>query len=332
MTHIRDILQNDFHSAKSQSFETVLTVSNSANEENEYLTPIRLAGQHMITGLISTNIESILDIINSNKNLINHFFIDIEKKIPPKFMANQFESGNYYDLVKARMPNLEINPIAPNVLTVNAVVSKILKWKTKHRSLRVGIVGFGNLGFKIAQLSVEIGCDTFILPRKISYKEVVQAEAINFSKPKGTIASVTLVDSLEKLFIQSDVFVLTSPRANIINEQNFSFFKEKFEIIDVGKGNVSTELVNSLPNLSWLDVGDELVQFILAKISEKKNIQKKNYQISNLPSNVKMAGKIVGPNNYISTFDGNSYYAFAKINEKLEYNRLSFNQLRKYPK
>ena len=87
-----------------------------------------------------------------------------------------------------------------------------------------------------------------------------------------------------------------------------------------------------MPNLTWLDVGDELVQFILAKINEKKTIQKKNYQMSNLPRDVKVAGEIVGPDNYISTFDGNSYYTFAKINENSEYNRLSFNQLRKYPK
>ena len=157
MTYLRDTLHQDFTGARNQSLETILTVSNSANEESEYLTPIRLNEGYMITGLISTNIESIIDIVDFNKNLISHIFVDIEKKIPPKFSGDQFISGNYYDLVKERMPNLDIDPIAPNTLTVNAVASKILNWKTQNRSLRVGVVGFGNLGFKIAQLSVEMG-------------------------------------------------------------------------------------------------------------------------------------------------------------------------------
>lgn len=330
MINYADCLQNDLSSAKKNGYKTVLTITNSAHEISDYLAPIRIYGDTCMTGLVSSNFELIEATLSQVRSFLDWIFIDIEKKIPPKFGREVMESGNYFDVLAGKFVDVPLLPIAPNNLTVNAVISSLLVQKINKKGLTVGVVGMGNIGFKVAQRCVEMGCDTFILPKRIGYREVACENAINYTKPSGTIASAHLINSLEKLVMVSDVVVITSPHAKIITQHNYLSFKEKMRIIDVGKGNIDSSVVPYLGNLEWLDVGKELQKYVAQEITmaEVNALQKEAEH--KLPPKVRQSGTLAMPEDTLVAFNGDSFYSFADINSEGQYKRLNFNEIKTF--
>lgn len=330
MMNYADCLQDDLSSAKKKGFQTVLTITNSAHETSNYLAPIRLYKNTCMTGLVSSDLELIEATLSRVRFFLDWVFIDIEKKIPPKFGSEFMESGNHFDILASKFIDVPLLPIAPNNLTVNAVISSVLKQKITNKGLTVGVVGMGNIGFKVSQRCVEMGCDTFIFPKQIGYREVACENAINFTKPSGTIASAHLINSLEKLVMVSDVVVITSPHAKIITQKNYLSFKDKMQIIDVGKGNIDISVVPHLSNLEWLDVGKELQKYVAQEITmAEANVLQKEAQ-DKLPSKVRQSGTLAMPEDTLAAFNGENFYSFADINSEGEYKRLRFNEIKKF--
>ena len=327
MKDIIQILLDDFKKVKDHSFVKILTVTNSAHEMRSYPTPIRLYGDLFITGVVSSDLEEIREILTQVGDYSDQIFVDIEKKISPRFMKSKLNSGSYFDILRNEFSHLPIRPISPNNLTVNAVVTEITKEKLKNKSISVGVVGLGNIGFKIAQNSVELGCDTFLLSKNVGYREIVLENAINFSKPRGTIANAVTVNSFEKLVLSSDVIIFACPPNQFITDKNVSSFKDKLAILDVGKGNISFDVITELGNVVWIDVGRELIKFIESDLNQDKRLSEINAKAEKLPSGMTLAGKYAVPGDMLVNFDGEKFYPFAEINNFGNYVRLSYEQI-----
>lgn len=328
MNNILTSLAQDFCEFDSSEFTRVLTITNSANEYMSYATPIRISDNVIVTGMVTSNLTEMRQVLKAIGGNTDYVFIDIEKKIAPRFSPEILDSGNYYDVLAREFPELNIKPIAPNRLTVRAALASLIKCKRERKSISVGVVGLGNLGFKIALGAVEIGCDTFILPREVGFRETTLENTINFAKTTGTIASARIVSSLEKLAILSDVVILACPPSDIINRDNIFAFKNKISIIDVGKGNVEREQVTKLNNLSWLDVGAELIKFIRGEIASDEHERTMASAEKNLPKGSKIFGNFANRGDILVNFDGKEFYPFASINNDMKYVRYSYQQIR----
>lgn len=321
------ILLNDFEKAKSGGYVKILTVTNSAHEMNSYLTPIRLHNGFFLTGIVSCDLDEIREILKYIGDYVDYIFVDIEKKIPPKFTNMKLNSGSYFDILRTEFESLPIKPISPNNLTVNAVISELIKSKLKNKSVSVGIVGLGNLGFKIAQNSVELGCDTFLLSKNVGYREIALENAINFSKPRGTIANAITVNSLEKLVISSDVIIFACPPNQFVTSENINSFKDKLAILDVGKGNISSDVIMKLDNVVWVDVGRELLKHIENDLNYDKLTSEMHASIEELQSGMKLVGKYALPGEMLVNFDGINFYPFAECDKNGKYRRLNYEQI-----
>ena len=328
MNPIVKTLAQDFCDFDSSQFIRVLTITNSANEYKSYPTPIRISENIIVTGIVTSDLAEMRQVLKAISGNTDYIFIDIEKKIAPRFSHDILDSGSYYDVLAREFPDLNIRPIAPNSLTVRAALASVIKCKRQRKSISVGVVGLGNLGFKIALGAVEIGCDTFILPRKVGFRETSLENAINFAKTTGTIASARLVSSLEKLAVLSEVVILACPPSKIITHDNVFAFKDKVSIIDIGKGNVEDNQVADLHNLSWLDVGAELIKFIRGEIATEECQRNMASVKKDLPKKAKIFGNFADRNDTMFNFDGEKFYPFASIDNDMNYVRYSYRQIK----
>lgn len=312
MEELLDIIITDLEVAKKNKLKIIFTISCTAKNGDTYLSPCRIFDDFVVLGAICSNTTVACYFAKAISHLVDVIFVDIEKKHPPEFRIDFIETGNMYHLIRDTVPDhCLILPYRPNLLTVESAVEQCTDLLAESKNLKVGVVGIGNIGFKLSALLVESGFDVFGLAKVLGAREKSCESAINYTKPKGTISNFTMVDSLEKLAIRSDIILLCATDSAIINEANYTYFKNKRLLLDIGKNNICKSCVSDLPNARWLDVGEVLVKFVTS--SFRSHVVRKN--ASHLSSNEKIVGQHALPGETLIVKSGSKSYAIGSITD-----------------
>jgi len=267
-------IKDDLLLAKKNGL-TCLTISTTSGNELNYLTPIRLIHGVAIMGCVVHSTNFCCSLVREVLGLVDYFFIDVEKKLAPITVSYEIDTRNIYHPIKAIVGDVApVIPYKPNDLTVDAIYDKVIKECLDLRDCTVGIIGFGNIGSKISLKLVESGMDICVLPKKISYKEQNLVNCINSIKHGGAIASAILTDNIYKFLLKSDVIICCATAKNVLDSSTIPFLKNKKLVLDVGKNNVSKDVINSIDQGFYCDVTNQIVDFVLSKVKVSSSIQK----------------------------------------------------------
>ncbi len=328
MMEIRTKIADDFEVAKKNNLKNVLTVTQTTNNPVSYLTPIRIIDQYMITGVVAKDSFDAIQLVKECIHNIDHIFVDIEKKIAPRLVNGHIDTGNFYSLLMSQFSEVvPIHPFRPNLLTINAVVEEVTKLLLIKKNLSVGVIGMGNIGTKVSQLLVETGFDVYGLSKRIGSREICISEAINNTKPKGTISDFKILDSLEKLSLRTDVVILCATEKNIINIENYKLFEKKHLLIDVGKGNINNKVAKESKNIKWLDIGSELKKYIISNLNQINENNKKKEKIKNNSEKYIYPGEIPKNKEKIYEYTGEYHYPIGEIKNDGNFHRFSLREI-----
>lgn len=305
-----------------------LTISTTSGNESNYLTPIRMVNGVVIMGCVVHSTKFCLKLVNEVFKLVDVFFIDVEKKLPPTNMHGEIDTRNILHPIKNIIKNsAKIIPYKPNDITVNSIYDQVIDKCLDLRDCTVGIIGFGNIGAKISLKLVECGIDICVLPRKISYKEQNIVNSINSIKHDGAIASVTLTNNIYKCLLKSDIVLCCATSENILDNSTIPYLQNKKLILDVGKRNISKEVYNSIKQSYYCDVTDHIVDYVLTKLDDllPQKIESPEY-ISADKSLYKVGTLLSSPGIFYKNIKGKINFLGEITNEGL-FRRLNYKEI-----
>ena len=144
-------------------------------------------------------------------------------------------------------------------------------------------------------------------------------------KPKGAIAEFSLVDSIEKLALKTEVVAFCANQTEILTTENAFLFEDHKLLLDVGKGNISRGAQKFVPNAEWLDVSFQLVNEVRRLVAEDC-ADVRSSELA-LPDGVKLAGGIVAPLERIAYVLDERPYIFGELSQTGTFKRYSFEEI-----
>jgi len=251
--------------AQQKGISTYFSIGSTSDAEAHlpYMTPVRLLEDGVLSGVIVFSQTQAIIAAEAIKSEVDKVLVDAEKKIGIQLGYNDdvlahfgipvlchkersrtnIEFGNISSAVKTILASDQIIEYKPNDITVDAVWT-FLSLKLQNLSgRRVGLIGCGNIGFKLALKLVESGVNV-ALYRRDANKGMFMANAINMIKPATTIAMATYAATPLQASTFSDVLigaantgvpVITWPMIQTMSPNGF--------VIDLGKGNIEEEAI-----------------------------------------------------------------------------------------
>lgn len=220
------------------------SISNTSKSISEfYFTPIRNFDNISVGGVVVANTQEAIEISKYIDGKIQIVAVDSEKKIPPSSYCFEGDEGNIKGEVQDIIQKSELITYKANDITVDALDIFISSKIQNISSSKIALVGTGNIGFKIALKLVERGYWVSLFRRNQSSLKI-QTEAINISKPKGTIASAHSSHSLEECLTDANVIVALADQSEIISSSHLEHSKEDALLIDCGKNCFAHEVTN----------------------------------------------------------------------------------------
>lgn len=244
----------------SYNKKTVFTIASTAKQDDEsYLTPIRINEHFIISGCVIFGHNDILSIINLVDGKFDIILVDSEKKIPIRFNNNEslnnsqtigkIETGSISKICFKNIKNSKVFEFKPNDLTVNAAWLFLSQRLNFLSGRRISILGAGNIGSKLALKLVESGSDVHLY-RRDDYKGFSISHGLNLIKPINTVSSVQFHQSAIQAAFMSDVVIGASSGSQIINEDIINCVKKDCIVFDLGKNNLSKGAINLARNNS----------------------------------------------------------------------------------
>ena len=227
----------------------VFTISSTAKLESEpYLTPLREFDQFCVLGCVLFSQTVLFELITLVDGVVDVILVDAEKKVPLQLCDDSaapldavtignFETSNFSKICFMQVELSKVFEYKPNDLTVNAAWMFLSQKLHFFTGKKICILGFGNIGTKLALKLVECGADVHVYSKEY-YKTHLITQALNFIKPVGTIASITCHrDPLSATF-SSDVLIGATNGVPIITVDIIKSLRKKCLILDLGKNNL----------------------------------------------------------------------------------------------
>lgn len=228
-----------------------------------YLTPVRSLENGILTGVVVFSQTQALIAAKTVMSEVDKILVDAEKKIGiqigssdevlrhfgvPLSNRNErsrtnIEFGNVSSAVRAILPCKQIINYKPNDITADAIW-ELLSLKLSNLSgKRIGLIGCGNIGFKLALKLVESGATVFLYRRDAS-KGMFMANAINMIKPVTTIAMATYASTALQASIFCDVLIGSANNdVRAITLQMIQAMSPNGFVLDLGKGNIDEDAI-----------------------------------------------------------------------------------------
>jgi molybdopterin/thiamine biosynthesis adenylyltransferase len=252
--------------ASSQKKEIYFSIGTTSGSESRlpYLTPVRILENGILTGVVVFSQTQALIAAKAVMSEVDKVLVDAEKKIAIQIGSSDeilrhfnvpissrndlsranVEFGNISSAVRAILPSKQIIDYKPNDITADAIW-ELLSLKLKNLSgKRIGLIGCGNIGFKLALKLVESG-STVSLYRRDANRGVFIANAINMIKPATTIAMASYASTPLQASIFSDVLIgAANTNIPVITLQMIQAMSPDGFVLDIGKGNIEEEAIH----------------------------------------------------------------------------------------
>jgi hypothetical protein len=310
--------------ANKKRIKTFFSISNttsvSNDNQNPYVTPIRLLEGGVICGVVVFSQSQALIAAKNIEGKVDKILVDAEKKIGMQIGVNKDllthfniqdlsidnnsselnEFGNISSAVRMVVGEDKVIEYKPNDITVDAIWTYLSIKLSKLSGKKIAILGCGNIGFKLALKLVESGVNV-ALYRRDSFKGVLMANSINMVKPKTTIATATFCESALHACSYSEVLIGTANSdVPLISWEMIKSMAKNGLVIDVGKGNIEKEAIKKSINKNIEiirgDVGASLYGFISHRYQMQETIQYKIGRRELTPGVRIVSGGIFGMN------------------------------------
>jgi hypothetical protein len=227
---------------KKSSNVSCFTISNtSSNIKSYYFTPFRSYENIEVGGVVVSNSIEAREFARLADGKVTYIAVDSEKKIDSFKFAYPDDLGNIEGETLDIVRRSEVFSFKANDLTANAVDIFVSEKISGVAARKIAIVGLGNIGFKLAMKFVERGCWVQMYRRDQGIL-ATQAECINLTKPKGTLAVAKACQTLDECLVDVHVVVAVADSADIIPIEALSQTVPNALLIDCGKACFSNEV------------------------------------------------------------------------------------------
>lgn len=247
--------------ARLKGVSTYFSIGSTSEEKGRmpYMTPVRLLEDCVLSGVVVFSQTQAIIAAATIKSQVDKVLVDVEKKIAIQLGCNDdvlrhfdivrpthkersrtnIEFGNISSAVRAILSSDQIIEYKPNDITVEAVWTFLSLKLGNLSGKKVGLIGCGNIGFKLALKLVESGVSV-ALYRQDANKGMFMANAINMIKPTTTIAMATYAATPLQASTFSDVLIgAANTGAHVIDWPMIQSMSPKGFVVDLGKGNVA---------------------------------------------------------------------------------------------
>ena len=283
--------------AKKKKKKLAFLIGNTIkiDKGNYYFTPPRITDKLVVFGIIVFNESIAIDVCKFLDGKVDIIFADAEKKIFPK---KNGAPGNIERRVREEIKISKIFIYKGNDLTVDSVDLIVSQYFNKDlrgvAGKKIGIIGSGNIGSKIALYMTELGAKVY-LDRRNKKKLKCIVDAINYLKPTNTKEKAVIADKISASK-NSDVLIGSSNGKPVINSKMVDILKKNSIIIDAGKGTLTHDAIKKANDrkisIFRVDIFPSLEGLISKTFSMEKQIGKliKKKRIENI--NILNTGKL----------------------------------------
>jgi hypothetical protein len=264
-TNIKQRVREINEIARQKGISTYFSIGSISGVEAHlpYMTPVRLLEDGVLSGVIVFSQTQAIIAADTIKSEVDKVLVDVEKKIGIQLGYNDdllahfdipvpshkdrsrtnIEFGNISSAVRTVLASEQIIEYKPNDITVEAVWTFLSLRLQNLSGRRVGLIGCGNIGFKLALKLVESGVNV-ALYRRDANKGMFMANAINMIKPSTTIAMATYATTPLQASTFSDVLIgAANTGVTVINWSMIQTMSPNGFVIDLGKGNIEDRAI-----------------------------------------------------------------------------------------
>ncbi len=277
------------HSIASEfNLKMIFSIHQTSNNSNinPYTLPPRKSNKIMLCGVCNLGQEEILELTKYFHKKIDYVLVDLEKKgiVGTNKKASKLLTGNLEGRLLEIIDRKKIIGIRYDSLTSEHVLNLIIKINPFLYKTKIGIVGLGKIGFKIAMSLLECGNNIEIYTRDYEtlYKKCTCMDVI---KPQSTFARPIPHRTLEACIHKKDIIITATTSQNIINEKLASLIMPQSVIYSIGHGEISHGAIKKIEKRSdikicRIDIGLSLMSYVERQILEKE-ITPKAKEINN---------------------------------------------------
>jgi len=249
------------------------TEKNNLTRQESYVLPPRIAYPYMVIGfcnLTAREIEYVSAIVD---RLCVTVYLDVEKKFPSYFSDSCSDSGSSADsscsidkFYSKMFGEDKVRLMACNQITVSAFNRLFMSLVRVPSGANVGIIGMGNIGFKLALLLTELGVNVNCYSP--DYGRVLEiCKTIDLVKPRYTQASPRAHRDAITALSTSETVVLCANKPHVITPFHKPTLHSGLSIIDIGKESIHPEIKAHLDVLKVklinLNVSNSILEYVL---------------------------------------------------------------------
>jgi len=232
--------------AADEDRSTAFCIGNTAKPSSLgwFLTPIRHAPSVVAGSVIVYADELARAAAEAVDGTVDYVLVDAEKKI--RAAAATDYVPNPERVIRETVRRSKVLTYKGNDLVVDAVDSLLSQMVVEPvRGLggkRVGIVGAGNVGSKVALRLIERGAQVRLYRRSRADLEVI-VDAVNRIRPVGTTARATAAKSVEDAVAGADILVGATDGAAAIDADMVGLLAPQAILIEAGKGSICPDAI-----------------------------------------------------------------------------------------
>lgn len=230
----------------------------SKEEENPYVTPLRITRDFAIAGCVIFKQECLLELIEIIDGQVDIVLVDTEKKIPLSIhkqpitsedsiylhrkTIGPIETGNLSKICFQKIKQSRTFEFKPNDLTVNSAWSFLSQRLRVLSGKKIAILGAGNIGNKLALKLVECGADVHTYRQQFHIGHQI-ANGLNLIKHENTVSQITFHSSLLSTTFNADVVIGCTNGVPIITPEVIQTISCNALVLDLGKNNLTPEAI-----------------------------------------------------------------------------------------
>ena len=289
----------------SRKLICVLVSTKNSKDIKPYPGGLRTTKEYVITSMVNLLQSHVITLKDLFLEHSDHIFVDAEKVVQHEFTTKGTLLGNLLSEISDTdtLYSKKVLGIKPSQITVNACVKHIRSiYNQQIAGKRIGIIGLGSIGFRIANAMIEEAAFLKVYSKNNTMLKK-RVDVLEYLKPNPVNSKIEICSSIKDIFQKSDVIISCSSEANTITIHDIESKYLPRLILDVGKHNLSKEAknfcdLNSI-KLSRLDIGSELVSNIEMLLREEIH-QSFKPKIKNYSNKTFISGGYIGnPGDYV---------------------------------
>jgi NAD binding domain of 6-phosphogluconate dehydrogenase len=250
------------------------TISNTAKSVDQYyFTPIRRMEGFAMGGVVVVKPEEAIEFARLADGNFDYIAIDSENKINFCSGHDTSEEDNIQSQIIKTVRKSEIVHYKANDITVNATDIFISNRLMHKLPITAGIIGLGNVGFKIALKLLERGFGIKAY-RRDAAKLQTEVNCLNDIKPKGTKSEAIFCTTKKECVSDVDVILGVTDTSAVVTEEDIKIAKKDVLLVDCGKACFTEEACRK-HSVYYVDVSVTLMYGIRSIIESYRSLHPK---------------------------------------------------------